>query len=417
MGRVILHADANCFYASVECLYRPQYRGRALAVCGDPEARHGIVLTATYPAKRAGVKVGMAIWQARQVCPSLICVPPDYALYMHFSALMSDIWHEYSDRVEAFGLDESWIDVSGYDMDIKKGALLADVLRERVKKELGITVSIGVADNKVFAKLGSDMKKPDGTTAIWPGHMRDTVWPLPVSDLLYVGPATARKLARLNIRTVGGLALADEGLIASVLGKNGIMLQHFARGEDASPVQNITFENVVKSIGNSVTAPRDLETEEDAFCVLTLLCESVGARLREHGFLCSGLSVGERSTELAWKGHQTRLNVPTDLNCDLLDCAKKQFHRCCAENLPLRGLSVCAFDLTPASAPRQLCFEEDAVKRLRAEQLDRAVDTVRARFGPGALLRGNVLQRPVFSSIHPKEDHTIHPVALLRGGA
>ena len=231
MGRVILHADANCFYASVECLYHPQYRGRALAVCGDPEARHGIVLTATYPAKHAGVKVGMAIWQARQVCPSLICVPPDYALYMHFSALMSDIWHEYSDRVEAFGLDESWIDVSGYDMDIKKGALLADVLRERVKKELGITVSIGVADNKVFAKLGSDMKKPDGTTAIWPGHMRDTVWPLPVSNLLYVGPATARKLARLNIRTVGGLALADERLIASVLGKNGIMLQHFARVE------------------------------------------------------------------------------------------------------------------------------------------------------------------------------------------
>ena len=417
MGRVILHADANCFYASVECLYRPQYRGRPLAVCGDPEARHGIVLTATYPAKRAGVKVGMAIWQARQICPSLICVPPDYALYMHFSELMSNIWHEYSDRVEAFGLDESWLDVSGFDMDIPKGALLADALRERVRKQLGITVSIGVADNKVFAKLGSDMKKPDGTTAIFPGQIQDTVWPLPVSDLLYIGPATTRKLALLNIRTVGDLARADDKLILSHLGKNGVMLQGFARGQDHSPVQNITFESAVKSIGNSVTAPKDLETEEDAFCVLTLLCESVGARLREHGFLCSGLSVGERSTDLCWKGHQTRLPVPTDLDRDLLYYAKKQFHSCCTGSLPLRGLSVCSFDLTPADGPRQLGMEEDMAKRLRAEKLDRAVDEVRGRFGPGALLRGNVLQRPVFSFIHPKEDHTVHPVAFLRGGA
>lgn len=314
MKRVILHIDANCFYAAIECLYRPEYRAKALAVCGDPEARHGIVLTATYPAKRMGVKVGMAIWQARQVCPELICVPPDYSRYLHFSALMSDLWHEYSDRVEAFGLDESWVDVSAPDMTLEKGAALADALRERAKRELGITVSIGVADNKVFAKLGSDMKKPDGTTLLRPEDTETQIWPLPARDLLYVGPATGKKLTRLNIYTIGDLARADERLILQHLGKVGILLQTFARGQDRSPVQQSTFESVVKSIGNSVTAPRDLLCEGDAFCVLTLLSESVGARLREHGFRASCLSLTARGTDLSWQGHQMRFPCPTNIN-------------------------------------------------------------------------------------------------------
>ena len=284
LKRVILHVDANCFYASVECLYHPSIRSKPVAVCGDPEARHGIVLTANYPAKRMGVKVGQAIWQAKQACAGLVTVPPHYDLYVHFSQMMRSMWEEYSDRVEAFGLDENWVDVSGEVKDIRQGRLLADTLRERTKKELGISVSIGVADNKVFAKLGSDFKKPDGTTAIYPETFKEKIWPLPAKDLLYVGPATTKKLARVSIFTIGDLARADSGMLKMILGKNGLLLQAFALGLDTSPVMPVTASAAIKSIGNSTTTPHDIRTMDDAKCVYYLLAESVAARLRQHGF-------------------------------------------------------------------------------------------------------------------------------------
>ena len=380
----------------------------------DPEQRHGIVLTATYPAKKQGVKVGMAVWQAKQQCPGLICVKPDYGLYMHFSDMLAAIWHEYSDRVEAFGLDESWIDVSAPDMDIEKGGRLADELRERVRRELGITVSIGVADNKVFAKLGSDMKKPDGTTVLRPERTREQIWPLPVSDLLYVGPATARRLRALNIYTIGDLARVEDALIFRHLGKNGMLLCSFARGEDRSPVRPVTAESVIKSIGNSMTAPRDILCAEDAECVLTLLSESVAARMREHGFRGGCLTLSIRSTDLSWRGCQQRLKTETDRTDVILSEARKLFYRCFPEPYPLRGMGLSCSSLSPADTPVQLSFYEDAERLRRAERLDRTVDDLRKRFGPDALLRGNVLRNAAFSGIHPKEDHTIHPVAMVR---
>ena len=208
MARVILHVDANSYYASVECVYRPWLKEKPVSVCGDPAERHGIVLTSTIPAKRRGVKTGMAIWQAKQVCPELIILPADYALYVHFSGMMRAILEEYSDRVEPFGLDESWVDLSAPDMTIEDGARAADEIRTRVREELGITVSVGVSFNKVFAKLGSDMKKPDATTVLPPESFRGRVWCLPAADLLYVGSRTARKLADLGIHTIGDLACA-----------------------------------------------------------------------------------------------------------------------------------------------------------------------------------------------------------------
>lgn len=209
MSRVILHVDANSFYASVECAYDPDIRGKAVAVCGDPEARHGIVLTSTREAKNKGVKTGMAIWQAKQVCPDLIVLPPDYELYLHYSHMMRDILMEYSDNVEAFGLDENWCDVSTYIHTVQDGGKLADEIRQRMYQELGITVSVGVANNKVFAKLGSDMKKPDATTIIDPLSFREKIWNLPASDLLYCGPKATSVLNRRCIHTIGELAQAD----------------------------------------------------------------------------------------------------------------------------------------------------------------------------------------------------------------
>ncbi len=297
-----------------------------MAVCGDPEARHWIVLTANYPAKRMGVKVGQAIWQAKQTCAGLVTVPPNYDLYIHFSQMMHSIWEEYSNRVEAFGLDENWVDVSDEVKNVYQGKLLADKLRERMKRELGITVSIGVANNKIFAKLGSDFKKPDGTTAIYPETFKGTIWPLPAKDLLYVGPATTKKLARVNIRTIGDLAQVDSGILKMMLGKNGLLLQAFALGLDASPVMPVTATAAIKSIGNSTTTPHDIQNLEDAKCVYYLLAESVAARLREHGFRTRCVSISARTTELITSGCQTMLDRPTDITSEIAAAAYQLFY-------------------------------------------------------------------------------------------
>ena len=415
MSRVILHVDANCFYASVECLYHPSIRSRPVAVCGDPEARHGIVLTANYPAKRMGVRVGQAIWQAKQCCPGLIPVPPHYDLYVHFSQMMRAIWEEYSDRVEAFGLDENWVDVSDEVKSIRQGKLLADQLRERVKRELGITVSIGVADNKIFAKLGSDFKKPDGTTAIDPATFRETIWPLPARELLYVGPATTRKLARINICTIGDLARADGGLLKAALGKNGLLLQAYALGLDASPVMPITAAAAIKSIGNSTTTPRDIRSAEDAKCVYYLLAESVAARLREHGFRARCVSISARTTELITAGCQAMLDTPSDLTKEIAETAYRLFAGHFIASLPLRSVGLSCSQLTPASAPMQLSFTEDPAARARKERLDQTIDGLRRRYGHNVIQRGVVLTDPAFAALKPKEDHTIHPVPFWAG--
>ena len=415
MSRVILHMDANCFYASVECLYHPELRGKPVAVCGDPEARHGIVLTANYPAKRMGVHVGMAVWQAKQACPALVPVAPNYPLYIHFSGLLRKICQEYSDRVEAFGLDESWVDVSDTETDVLRGGALADALRERVKNELGITVSIGVADNKIFAKLGSDLKKPDGTTVISPRAFRTQIWPLPASQLLYVGPATTRRLRALNILTIGDLAKADSGVLQTAIGKNGLLLQAFALGLDTSPVMPVSTEEAVKSIGNSTTTPHDIATREDAKCVFYLLAESVSARLREAGFKARCISVSVRRTTLERASCQTTFKAPTDLTDDISRQGFQLFEERFLPWLPLRSAGLCCDRLTRADEPVQLDLREDMQERMKRENLDRALDGLRRRYGHNVVQRGVVLADPVFAALSPKEDNTVHPVPFFAG--
>ena len=283
MERVILHCDANAFYASVECLYTPSIRHRPVAVCGSVEERHGIVLTKNQIAKQFGVQTGEAIWQARQKCPDLICVPPDYGLYIRFSKRMRRIYEEYSDRVESFGLDEAWIDLSSPGLTVRGGERIAHEIRLRVKRELGITVSVGVSFNKIFAKLGSDMKKPDAVTVIPVDSFREKVWPLPVGDLLFVGPATRRKLADMNVRTIGDLARFDAECLRGRLGKPGLVLKAYAAGLDRSPVMPADARMAIQSVGNSATPPHDLQTPADVRCLCYLLAESVAARLRQEG--------------------------------------------------------------------------------------------------------------------------------------
>jgi len=415
LARVILHCDANSYYASVECLYTPEIREKPVAVSGNAEARHGIILTKNAIAKRYGVKTGEAIWQAREKCPDLVCVPPDFPLYVRFSGKMRKIYEQYSSRVEAFGLDESWIDLSGSSVSFSDGARIADEIRCRVREELGITISVGVADNKILAKLGSDMKKPDAVTVLPPDHFREMIWELPVEDLLYVGPSTKKKLAQLGITTIGALARCDSAVLHSLLGKNGLMLKAYANGQDRTPVMSVDHHSVVKSVGNSTTPPHDLQTIDDARCIYYLLAESVAARLREGGFRARCISISARTTDLVTRSHQMTLPKPTNLTDELAQSAMTLFLQRFARTLPYRSVGLSCSMLSPDTEPVQLDFIGDETKRIHMEQLERSIDGLRRRYGHQIVQRGVVLRDKGYAKINPVEDHTIHPVPMYTG--
>ena len=412
--RTILHVDANSFYASCECLYRPSIREKPVAVCGDPEARHGIVLTKNQHAKKYGVQTGEAIWQAKQKCPSLVVVPPDYPLYLHRSRRMHEIFGQYSDKVESFGLDESWVEISADDMDVRKGQLVADEIRHRIHRTLGITVSVGVADNKVMAKLGSDYKKPDSTTVLLPDLYEQIVWPLPVSDLLYVGPATTRKLARIGVCTIGQLANLDESILAYKFGKIGYMLKAFALGLDTSPVKPIEVSLPIKSVGNSTTPPHDIENMTDVKELVYLLAESVATRLRENNFKARCISVSARTTELVSSSCQTTLSQSTCLAKEIAETALRLFEQRYRFGFPFRSMGINCSQLSALDAPVQVDMFGEDERRVKQEQLERSIDGLRSRFGHQVIRRGIVLSDLSYSEINPKEEHIIHPVGFLR---
>lgn len=262
MERVILHCDMNNFYASVECLHNPSIRGKPVAVCGDAELRHGIVLAKNYIAKSYGIKTGDVIWEARQKCKDLVVISANFPLYLRFSQLARKIYERYTDQIESFGIDECWLDVTGSSC-FGTGEQIANEIREAIKFELGCTTSIGVSWNKIFAKLGSDMKKPDATTVISKDNYKDTIFKLPAEDLLYVGRTTNAKLKKLNINTIGDVAQADIEFLKMRLGKWGEYLWIFANGYDQSNVSLNGAESVIKSVGNSTTTIRDLENRMD----------------------------------------------------------------------------------------------------------------------------------------------------------
>lgn len=412
--RTILHVDANSFYASCECLYRPSIREKPVAVCGDPEARHGIVLTKNQHAKKYGVQTGEAIWQAKQKCPSLVVVPPDYPLYLHMSRQMHEIFGKYSGKVESFGLDEAWVDISADDMDVRKGQLVADEIRHRIHRTLGITVSVGVANNKVMAKLGSDYKKPDATTVLPPDLYEQIVWPLPVSDLLYVGPATTRKLARIGVCTIGQLANLDESILANKFGKIGYMLKAFALGLDTSPVKPIEVSLPIKSVGNSTTPPHDIENMTDVKELVYLLAESVATRLRENNFKARCISVSARTTELISSSCQTTLSQSTCLAKEIAETALRLFEQRYRFGFPFRSMGINCSQLSPLDAPVQVDMFGEDERRVKQEQLERSIDGLRSRFGHQVIRRGIVLSDLSYSEINPKEEHIIHPVGFLR---
>ena len=415
MSRVILHCDANSFYASVEMLYDPAIRDKPVAVGGSVEERHGIILTKNQKAKACGIKTGEAIWQARQKCPELVCVPPDYPLYVRFGKKMRRLYEQYSDRVESFGLDEAWVDLTNPGVTIGDGERIAQEIRQRVKEELGVTVSVGVSFNKIFAKLGSDMKKPDAVTVLEPETFRERIWDLPAGELLYVGPSTRRKLARMNVRTIGDLARLDTEIVQYCLGKNGLLLKAYANGLDESPVMPVDFRAAIKSVGNSTTPPHDIVTVEDARCIYYLLAESVAARLRQEGFRARCVTISARTTELVTRSHQRMLKKPTNLSGEIAAMAMQLFAERFRDGLPYRSVGISCSHLTMDDAPIQLDFMGDEEKRIAVENMERSIDELRRRFGHQVVQRGVVLTDRGFANINPVDDHTIHPVPFFSG--
>lgn len=411
--RKILHSDCNSFYASVECLYRPEIRNKPVAVGGDPENRHGIILTKNNIAKKFGIKTGSPIWQAKQLCPELVVVPPNFPLYARFSNMAREIYLDYTSRVEPFGLDEAWLDVTGNTSVRDNGFSVAKEISNRIKKELGITVSIGVSYNKVFAKLGSDYKKPDAITQITKENFKNLVWKLPVGDLLYVGKATKNKLAILGIYTIGELANTPHEILKAHFGKWGDILYNFSNGYDASPVKEYTDATEVKSIGNSTTAPKDLTTNQDVNIVMSVLCDSVARRMRENGVKGRTVSISVRDCELFSFTRQRKLEEYTNITSEITKAAMRLFIETYNWPHSVRSIGVSMSDLVGEDVSYQLNFFDDPNKKSKLQNLDDTVDRLKDRFGTFAVRPASALFDTQLSGFDPIKDHTIHPVGYF----
>ena len=388
MSRIILHCDLNSFYASVELLSRPELRNVPVAVCGDPEERHGIILAKNEPAKKFGVKTAETIWQAKRKCPDLILLPPHHELYSQYSKKVNAIYYEYTDLVEPFGIDESWLDVTGslhlFGGDAKA---LADTIRARVRRELGLTISVGVSFNKVFAKLGSDYKKPDATTVIPPDGWEKIVYPLPVGDLLFVGRAASEVLGKYGVHTIGQLAACRQEMLETLMGKMGSQLYRYANGLDDSPVRSADEREPVKSVGNSTTFRRDLTKWDELKTGVALLSDSVAMRLRKHGLYCGGVAVGLKDANFKTVSRQKLLPHSTHLMREIEDAALELLQSAWKAPTPVRLLSVTAIHLTE----QQETYEQldllgaPSGTQEKQEAVESAMAKIRAKYGKDAI--------------------------------
>jgi len=389
--RAILHSDLNSFYASVEMMLDPSLKGKAVAVCGSTEDRHGIVLAKSDLAKKAGVKTGMVNWEARQLCKNLIVVPPQYDQYLKYSKLTQSIYHRYTDQVEPFGMDECWMDVTGSQGIYGDAMTIAENIRSSVRDELGLTVSIGVSFNKIFAKLGSDMKKPDAITQIRREDFMEKVWPLDASEMIYCGRATTAKLAKYGIHTIGELAATAPALLKRWFGVNGLALWSNANGTDTSRVMHKDFVSPVKSVGHGITCVADLVDEEEVHKVILALSQDIGHRLRIHELSARGVQVAVRGNDLLGSQFQCKLPFATQLPSEIAGAASRIFQSKYHWGSKVRAVTVRAIDLVPQNSPDQLSLFVDAQKMDRRERLQDTVEELRGRFGKHALTYGSLL--------------------------
>ncbi len=391
--RIILHCDLNNFFASVSLLSNPTLYDLPVAVCGSVEQRHGIVLAKNEIAKGFGIKTAEAVWEARLKCPDLVILSPDYKRYNEYSLLAHKIYERYTDLIEPFGIDECWLDVTGSTMLFGSGEEIAHRIRRDIKRELGITASVGVSFNKVFAKLGSDMKKPDAVTVISRENYKQKVWPLPVSDLLFVGRSTADRLSHSGVFTIGDLSKCDEGMLTRLLGKNGVVLKNYACGLDNSPVTSPSDEDLPKSVGRSVTPDHDIIDRDEVWKIFLELSEDIAHRLREKGLYAGGVQVHTRDTSLKVK--EFSLTLANLLNTSILIAreAMKLFDNNYSWSLPLRSVGFRASSLKKDNiAVQQDIFGVDENNE-KQERIEDSVTAVRKKFGEDSIKRGRITKK------------------------
>lgn len=395
MDRTILHCDCNAYYASVESIDRPELRAVPMAVCGDPENRHGIILAKNELAKRCGVVTAETIYSALRKCPALTLVPPHHDRYADISARINAIYNDYTDQVEPFSIDESWLDVIGSEHLFGDGAAIADTLRRRIREEIGITISVGVSFNKIYAKMGSDYKKPDATTVITRANCKEILWPLPVRDMIFVGQSAAALLERKGIRTIGDIVSAGRPELRALLGKAGEALWVGAAGLDDSPVRRFDDRDAPKSIGNGMTFAHDLRGLEEIKAGLLPLCDQVGTRLRRAGLYCTTVTVQIKDPQFRTISRQRKLDGSTDSTREIYRVAVEIMQASWTPiTKPIRLLTVTASGLTDTAQAQTSLFSGPRGAIKADPRLDRVMDTLRGRFGQDALSFGSLVHKP-----------------------
>ena len=403
--RVILHCDMNGFFASVELLSHPELRDRPMAVCGSPDKRHGIILAKNELAKKAGVVTAETVWQALKKCPDLQFVPPHMSKYKHYSRLINGIYQRFTDMVEPFSIDESWLDVTASQSLFGSGTVIADTIRETVKRELGLTLSAGVSFNKIFAKMGSEYKKPDATTLITRENYRQLLWPLPAREMFFVGKVTAKKLSASGINTIGDIALANPDVLEHMLGKQGRQLWEYTNGLDNSPVARSGEAEKIKSVGNGVTFTRDLLTEEDLITAVTSLSDTVAGRLRKYGMKACGVKVDIKDPYFKVISRQKQLFSPTNLAFDLSRAALEIIHASWKTGSPIRMLTITGINLTDEIFDEQLSlFSGDSKSRIKDEQVERTMDKVRKKYGSSSIGFAAVIDNDIGAFVRGYQD-------------
>lgn len=412
MERTILHSDMNSCFASIEMMLNPELREKAVAVGGSQEDRHGIILAKSDKAKKCGVKTGEAIWQAKQKCKDLIVVPPHFEQYVKYSNLAREIYRRYTDLIEPFGLDECWLDVTGSAQLFGNGYDIAYKIKETMKFELGITVSVGVSFNKIFAKLGSDMKKPDAITVIDKKTFKNTIWQLPASELLGVGRATTAKLNNYGIYTIGDLANCKSEWLKLIFGKGGLELWSFANGYDASRVMPDGYYVPIKSIGHGITCTCDLVNETEVWRVFLQLSQDVSRKLKQHHLNAAGIQITVKTTDLRFRQYQTPLKMPTQSATEMAVAAIDLFNRVYTWADDVRAVTIRAINLQAYDMPVQLDLYNDSKNHDRQEKIDNTVMEIRRRFGEDGIFNCCLMEEKKI----PKHDSktNIMPAYMFR---
>jgi len=405
--RVILHSDLNAFYASVECMLNPELKGKPVAVCGNEAERHGIVLAKSEEAKKFGIKTGHTNREALKLCKELIIVHPRHGEYSRYSKLVRAIYARYTDKIEPFGIDEAWLDVSCCANNIEEGRIVAEQIRNEVKSELGLTVSIGVSFCKIFAKLGSDLKKPDAVTCISRENYKEKIWPLAASEMIYVGKSTAKKLERYGIHTIGQLAQTPPFFLKEHFGVNGINLYNFANGNGGLKVETDGYEPESQSIGHGTTARYDLSTNDEVHILISELSQEVAKRLKAEKLSARGIQITVKDNDLTNHDFRKTFQTQTQSHRVITEEAFELFKEKYNWTKKIRAVTVRVINLIPESAPEQLDLTTDISNEEKNKKLEDCIESIRSRFGNSSINYASIQNSPLFTPRQP---------AVLPGG-